>query len=194
MRKIINKRIAMSGGTLLRPAVSDYKRVRKHIRNNCEDFKYRDRFNKYDIKKDKASVGLGMICELAQKKDQRVYFSGQGADEIMSDYGFKGRKMMSHSEFGGKFPASLNGFFPWHSFFGGTQIKYLNKEEYVAGCYGIETRYPYLDTALVQEFLWLTPELKNKNYKAPLHEYFKRNNYPFEEGVKKGFRAKDGLR
>ena len=63
----------------------------------------------------------------------------------------------------------------------------------MAGCYGIETRYPYLDRDLVQEFLWLTPELKNKHYKAPIHEYFKRNGYPFEKGVKKGFRAKDNL-
>lgn len=184
----------LENGVILQPRVEDYKRVREYIRKNCEGFKYKDRFNKYDIKKDKASVGLGMICELAQAKDQRVYFSGQGSDEIMSDYGFNGRRMMSHSEFGGKFPKSLKGFFPWHSFFDGTQIKYLNKEEYVAGCYGIETRYPYLDRALAQEFLWLTPELKNRHYKAPLHEYLKRNDYPFEEGVKKGFRAKDNLK
>ena len=39
---------------------------------------------------------------------------------------------------------------------------------------------------VVQEFLWLKPELKNKNYKAPIHEYLKRNNFPFAEGVKIG--------
>ncbi|HUV81579.1 MAG TPA: hypothetical protein VMW53_00675 [archaeon] len=193
-KEILNRRYEQHGGYLMKPFVEDYKRVRQYIKENCEDFKYRDKFNKYNIKKDKASVGLGLICELAQKKDQRVYFSGQGSDEIMSDYGFNGRKFMSHSEFGGKFPKSLKGFFPWHSFYDGTQIKYLNKEEYIAGCYGIETRYPFLDRDLVQEFLWLTPELKNRRYKAPLHEYFKRNDYPFEEGVKKGFRAKDNLK
>ena len=31
------------------------------------------------------------------------------------------------------------------------------KEEMVAGAYGIETRYPFLDRDVVQEFLWLKP-------------------------------------
>jgi hypothetical protein len=61
------------------------------------------------------------------------------------------------------------------------------KEEYIAGAYGIETRYPYLDKQLVQEFLWLTPELKNKVYKAPLDFYMTSQKYPFEKGVKRGF-------
>jgi hypothetical protein len=50
-----------------------------------------------------------------------------------------------------------------------------------------------LDTQLVQEFLWLSSKLKNKQYKAPLTEYLERNNYPFEKGVKTGFRANTNL-
>jgi len=73
------------------------------------------------------------------------------------------------------------------------QIQYLNKEEYVAGAYGIETRYPFLDTNLVQEFLWLNSDLKNKEYKAPLSEYLFKNNYPFQRGVKTGFQANRNL-
>ena len=64
---------------------------------------------------------------------------------------------------------------------------YLAKEEYVAGAYGIETRYPFLDIDVVQEFLWLTPELKNRYYKSVLHDYLSHNNYPFKEGEKIGF-------
>jgi len=30
---------------------------------------------------------------------------------------------------------------------------YLAKEEYVGGAYGIESRYPFLDKKVVQEFL-----------------------------------------
>ena len=52
---------------------------------------------------------------------------------------------------------------------------------------GTESRYPYLDIDLVQEFLWLSTELKNKHYKAPLKEYFVRNDFPFDEGKKVGF-------
>ena len=44
-----------------------------------------------------------------------------------------------------------------------------------------------MDKDFVQEFLWLKPELKNRHYKAPIYEYLKLNNYPFEENKKIGF-------
>jgi hypothetical protein len=66
-------------------------------------------------------------------------------------------------------------------------VSYLAKEEYVAGSYGIETRYPYLDKHVVQEFLWLKSELKNKSYKHPLDSYLQQNNYPYERDQKRGF-------
>ena len=68
------------------------------------------------------------------------------------------------------------------------QLEYLNELEDIANVYGIEIRYPYLDVDLVQEFLWLKVELKNIYYKSPLREYLLRNNVPFEENVKRGFR------
>jgi len=129
---------------------------------------------------------LATICKRANANNQRIYFSGQGADEIISDYGFNGKRIYKHSQFGGKFPNTLEGFWPWHSFWDGTQVQYLNKEEYIAGHYGIETRYPFLDRQLVQEFLWLTSKLKNSKYKSCLAEYLIRNNFPFEQ-EKRGF-------
>ena len=132
-------------------------------------------------------MGLSAICNRANGEGRRIYFSGQGADEIISDYGFGGKKIYKHSGFGGLFPAQMNGFFPWHSFYDGTQIQYLNKEEYVAGHFGIETRYPFLDRNLVQEFLWLTHDLKNSKYKSVLDEYLSVNNFPFQAQEKRGF-------
>ena len=164
------------------------------IREICEDFEYSDRFKNYNIKSDKASVGLAMICQKACNENYRIYLSGQGADEIISDYGFNGHKIYDHSSFGGRFPSDLKTIFPWHSFYDGTQIQYLNKEEYIAGAFGIETRYPFLDKHLVQEFLWLVPELKNKKYKAPIDEYLNRNQFPFQRGVKTGFQANKNLK
>ena len=35
---------------------------------------------------------------------------------------------------------------------------YLAKEESTAGAHGVETRYPFLDRSLVQEFLWLSAD------------------------------------
>lgn len=160
---------------------------KSELRNNCENFGYNDHLMSYDIKKDQASMGLSAICSRARKEGRRIYFSGQGADEIISDYGFGGTKIYKHSSFGGKFPQDLAGFFPWHSFWDGTQVQYLNKEEYVAGHFGIETRYPFLDKALVQEFLWLTADLKNSKYKSCLDEYLKINNFPYQSGEKRGF-------
>lgn len=166
---------------------SEFQKWKMELRENCENFTYRDNFFDYDIKKDQASMGLSSICHRANKEKRRIYFSGQGADEILSDYGFGGKKIYKHSSFGGLFPNNLVGFFPWHSFWDGTQIQYLNKEEYVAGHFGIETRYPFLDKNLVQEFLWLSSDLKNLKYKNCLDEYLTVNNFPFQKSEKRGF-------
>ncbi len=153
----------------------------------AEDFRYKDRFKDYDYKQDNAAVGLSAICHRANQRNLRVYLSGQGADEILSDYGFAGRKFFPHSEFGGLFTRKQK---LWHSFADGTQIQYLNKEEYTAGHYGIEARYPYLDRSLVQEFLWLDADIKNRNYKSPLHDYLNLREWPYESGCKRGFSCK----
>ena len=76
------------------------------------------------------------------------------------------------------------------TFMGGLNESFIAKEEYTASLFGIETRYPFLDKKLVQEFLWLTKNLKNKYYKAPLYHYLKSNNYPFEPNEKMGFKTK----
>ena len=63
----------------------------------------------------------------------------------------------------------------------------MSKEEFVGGNYGIETRYPFLDRDLVQEFLWLDVSLKNSSYKSAVESYLKKNNYPYDKNVKLGF-------
>jgi asparagine synthetase B (glutamine-hydrolysing) len=167
--------------------LEEFEKIKQELKNNCEDFEYKDEFLDYNIKKDQASIGLAAICFKAKKENRRIYFSGQGADEIISDYGFRGKKIYKHSTIAGLFPKNLETIFPWHNFWNGTQIQYLNKEEYIAGHYGIETRYPFLDKNLVQEFLWLSADLKNSKYKSCLDEYLKINNFPYEPSEKRGF-------
>ena len=166
-----------------------------YVQENCEDFVSNQIVNHYSIKADKASVGLSFICDKAIKDNRKIYLSGQGADEIFSDYGMFGRKIMSDSQstFGGIFPDDLEPYFPWKNFFDGTQEMYIAKEEYVAGSFGIETRYPYLDVDVVQEFLWLSPELKNKSYKSVVYEYLNLNNFPIDLNQKIGFQANRNL-
>jgi len=131
--------------------------------------------------KDKASMGVAYMFETAKAEGRTICISGQGGDEIISDYAlFPGQ-----SEFKGKFPDKL---YEWKNFRHGMQEEYLAELEEIAAIYGIEVRYPFLDTELVQEYLYLTAELKNRNYKAPLYEYLTQNNVPFDKGVKKGFR------
>ena len=129
---------------------------------------------------DNGAIGMSHICAKGKAEGQLIYLSGSGADEIFSDYGFKGIKHFRHSTIGGLFPEDLDTVFPWKNFFDNTQRAYLMKEEYVSGSHGIEGRYPFLDTQVVQEFLWLKPELKNKFYKSVLHNYMEQNDYPLD--------------
>ena len=190
---IDSRHAKLNNGEIIQLSTNEYNNISLQVLNDCEDFSYNDKYKSYNIKIDKASIGLAAICSRANQDRYKIYLSGQGADEIISDYGHNGKKIYGHSSFGGLFPESLKGFWPWHSFYNGTQIQYLNKEEYIAGAYGIETRYPFLDSKLVQEFLWLSSELKNKKYKAPLDEYLNRNQFPFQQGMKTGFQANRNL-
>ena len=158
----------------------DFKKIKEMLQSKMEKVPYYFGQEK-QVLDDVASVGLGAICQKAGVEGRKVLLSGQGADEIIGDYALYPKQ----SNFKGIFPQKLT---EWQNFANGFQRDYLNKEEYVAGAFGIETRYPFLDQQVVQEFLWLSTELKNRHYKAPLYEYLTRNNVPFDENVKKGFR------
>lgn len=136
---------------------------------------------------DNGAIGLSVVLKNGVRDGNRIYLSGGGADEIFSDYGFKGVKHYPHSTIGGHFPNNLAEVFPWKNFFGNTQRAYLAKEEYVSGTFGVEGRYPFLDRMVVQEFLWLRPELKNKNYKSVIHQFLEKNQFPYDHEIKLGF-------
>jgi len=146
------------------------------------------------VLKARGSHNLAAIYKEAISQGYKVAISGQGADEIISDYGWNGKKLAKTSGFGGFFPDDLTQIFPYRNFYNGAQVKYLNKEECVGGSFGIETRYPFLDKLLVQEFLWLRPELKNRSYKAPVEWYLDENKFPYEKGKKIGFAVRPAVR
>ena len=141
----------------------------------------------YLMSEDPGAIGLSFICDVASKLGSRVILSGQGADEILSDYYLNGKKLSNSSSRGGIFPNNLSDVYPWFNFYGGANRCYLLKEEYITGCYSMEGRYPFLDKELVQEFFYLTAFLKNSSYKAPLASYLKAKNFPVELNSKKGF-------
>jgi asparagine synthase (glutamine-hydrolysing) len=149
---------------------------------SCEPIKYCN----YNYLNDASFAGLCYIGNTCNQKNVKTYLSGTGSDEIISDYGFDGTKLFSQSCFGGLFPEKLEDIYPWHNFFNGTMKSYIEKEEIILGSFGIETRYPFLDKHLVQEFLWLDKELKNKEYKYPLTNFLTSKKYPFNI-EKRGF-------
>jgi asparagine synthase (glutamine-hydrolysing) len=196
--EILNERLKLKPNNVnhfkLNKNDGDYVLSHLYIKNKTEDFYYTIKsdtsdYNEFDasIVDDTASCYFATICRKASRNGYRVCLSGTGADEIISDYGFNGEKKYPHSNFGGKFPSDLKTIFPWASFYGSTLESYIAKEEYVGGSYGVEMRYPFLDKNVVQEFLWLDHNLKNKSYKAPIGYYFDKIKFPYENSVKRGF-------
>eukprot|EP00009_Paramoeba_aestuarina_P000635 CAMPEP_0201508760 /NCGR_PEP_ID=MMETSP0161_2-20130828/2018_1 /ASSEMBLY_ACC=CAM_ASM_000251 /TAXON_ID=180227 /ORGANISM="Neoparamoeba aestuarina, Strain SoJaBio B1-5/56/2" /LENGTH=252 /DNA_ID=CAMNT_0047903519 /DNA_START=943 /DNA_END=1697 /DNA_ORIENTATION=- len=156
----------------------------------------------YVMLEDGAALGLAAIARQAKQNGTLVILSGCGGDEIMTDYGIGGvevTRSLVHrfadfvtrnpgsSCLKGVWPKNLTKIFPWTNFFRGTQRAYLRKEEHVAGSFGLEARYPFLDEKVVQEYLWLAPELKNSAYKAPLSAWFQEAGFPYKD-KKVGFR------
>lgn len=153
---------------------------RTYINKYMEDYEYRIYKTVRRIRNEESAYGMAYIMKLAKEGGYRIYLSGQGADEILADYA----KFPGQSELKGVYPEKLK---PWGNFYGHCQDAYLAKEEHVGGSFSVESRYPFLDLEVVQEFLWLSTKLKNAHYKAPLHEFFLRNKYPFKENDKRGF-------
>ena len=167
---------------------------RNFVESGTEEFYYTIKsdtsdYNEYDRRliDDKAASWMSWVCHTAKNENKKLYLTGMGADEIFSDYGFGGVKKTQHSNFGGLFPKDLSSIFPWASFYNSSMESYIAKEEYVSGMYGLEGRYPFLDKKVVQEFLWLSSDLKNKYYKSVLHNYCVENDYPFAVNEKVGF-------
>ena len=168
--------------------------ARLYIDNHVEKLFYKTYsshgdYNEFNLAlhEDNGATGLSMVCKKARDDNCKIYLSGQGADEIISDYGFNGIRIYPHSNFGGLYPENLEDIFPWPSFYGSSQESYLMKEEHVAGSYGIEARYPFLDKRVVQEFLAIDYRLKNSAYKSALRVYLESNHFPSHFDEKIGF-------
>ena len=180
-KNILEQRLSMiKEKEYFQPSRKAKKLIRVRIDNEKYTIFYDGKETRMTALDDGGIYGIGTICMMANAEGRRVALSGQGADEILSDYAL----FPSQSEFRGTFPSELR---KWRNFDRGCQESYLIKEEYAGGAFNVETRYPFLDREVVQEFLWLSVEAKNRSYKAPLREYLLKHNFPFEENRKIGF-------
>jgi asparagine synthetase B (glutamine-hydrolysing) len=191
-KQIILQRKEKHNLTIITP---NLPQIKTFLKKECESYRYKITLPSKEtvtqhLFDDEGALGLASLCTVAQKHKEMIYLSGQGADEIMTDYSMKGSAIFGFSSFNGIFPEKLSSIFPWPNFFGSSQESYLTKEEYICGTYGIEARYPFLDKDLVQEFLSLSSKLKNTTYKAPIAHYLSTHHYPFKKMKKIGFSCK----
>ena len=181
----------------LKNNINKFNNTKLFVKKKMEKYQYKNR--NMDVSDDKGTIGVSIMAEHAKKKNIKICISGQGPDEIMSDYAMDNKPIFgnspinTHTCFNGKFPENLKDIFPWKNFFGNSQEDYLMKEELANGLYSIEGRYPFLDVNFVQEFLNLSNELKNKEYKYVLKKYMENENYPYIEKFKVGFTANHKL-
>lgn len=122
-------------------------------------------------------IASAIIHQKARETGRFISLSGQGADEIYADY-YNPHANPAMSELRGNWDR-IDG--PWKNFRGGWNRVFLGAGERIAGLFGIETRYPFLDFAVVQEFLNLDPRLKSRFYKAPITNRLRELDYPFHE-------------
>lgn len=120
-------------------------------------------------------IAMSKICRTARKEKNLILMSGQGCDEIISDY-FNKFTNSKRSCFKGNWKLAKK---PWYNFYNGWNKVFLAAMERVSGSHGIETRYPFLDFDLIQTFLKLPHNLKGKTYKAPITYILNKIKYPY---------------
>lgn len=140
------------------------------------------------IAEDDAAKGVSFIYRLARDDGHRVFLVGHGPDDHMTFYHRPHEFPLPEPLFstGPSLDLKTSGSpgFPYRSFYGHSLRGALDREEFISGAFGIEARYPFLDRAVVQEWLWLHPELKNGYYKKPLLDHLSgpscgRSGYPW---------------
>jgi len=188
---ILNQRIQIGNNLgnncqLLKIKKSDFDQMKEYLYENAEKLHYKWLQNGRTecIFEDVGAIGTAIILKYAKENrvNLKVFLSGLGGDEIFSTYQrYDGPQPKV-------FPEKLETIFPWPNFFGNSMRNYLGMAESISGVFSIEGRYPLIDKDLVQEFLWLKPDLKNNSLKAPLDNYLALNKYPIFK-PKRGFNA-----
>jgi asparagine synthetase B (glutamine-hydrolysing) len=139
--------------------------------------------------KDVGGISLGILLHknISKLKNTKILLSGVGGDEIymMKKYDLN----YGYGTLAEDYPENLNDIFPWKSFNGEWLHNYISLMDYIGAGHSLESRFPLLDKNVVQEFLYLKPELKKLYIKSPLYNYIKINNYPINDN-KIGFIVK----
>jgi asparagine synthetase B (glutamine-hydrolysing) len=150
-----------------------FNRIENYTAYNYDGSPYADIYSAWSC------FGIYQIFQEARKDNHIIFLSGHGGDEIFSDYGNEENKSASIIDMNYKDVRSK-----WPNFDASYGRNIIQMFERVAGCYGIESRYPFLDKHVVQEFLWLNDNIKNSEFKQCLAQYMRANKFPFLENKK----------
>lgn len=186
---ILNRRKTILQDKLHLISISDNAKHnwKQYLQTHCEpfvwDWSYHPKMRNYIPNGFDMGSMLGK-CEIltytaSVDTSINIMYSGVGADEVMAFNSF-------YSQGYGNvdlFSDDLNTQFPWPNFYQGSMLNYLKGDELVGGCFSFETRYPFCDKELVQEFLWLKKDLKNQfngtSYKPALTQYLHKESFPY---------------
>ncbi len=137
-----------------------------------------DTFRNYkdlDFRKSSGSMAFFEVCNKASKMGMMRGISGQGADEIIADY-YCPPHNPAMSCFKGDWTKADH---EWPNINGGWNRVFYDTAGMIAELAGVEFSYPFLDYNVVQAFLWLTPEAKGREYKAPITARLRELDFPY---------------
>lgn len=135
----------------------------------------------------KRASSLITLSQSMQKEKLVTFLSGDGGDEIYSDYGYNGKQITKDSYFGGCFPNNLNLVWPPPSLH--ITLDYTLRLDTISGYFGVEARTPFLDKNVVQSWLNTCVSLKNKGYKMWMNLLMTELKYPFAKNEKIPFKG-----
>lgn len=141
-----------------------------------------DNFSDRDFRNIPGYVAAPIINQKARNIGNIIALSGQGADEAIGGYSCGSMKMSSIKGNWGNLKK------PWENLMGGWNRVFIGGIERISGLFGIETRYPFLDFDLVQEYTNLHPKLKMNGFKPPITNRFFELAFPYHER-KQGFQG-----
>jgi asparagine synthase (glutamine-hydrolysing) len=175
-KKIYLKNLSINSKN--RDSIKKYlKKYAPYVNVNLDNEKIVGMGNKGDFRDLSGFIATAYIAKTAKENGEKIFLSGQGADEIISDY-FNIHTNSRKSCMKGDWSKATK---PWRNFYGGWNAAFIAAQESIAGAYGLETRYPFLDYKLVQTFLSLPNDLKSKVYKAPITHILKKYSFPYHD-------------